>query len=199
MKKAFVFSSATFGKWKQKARALKRAGPLSHHEALEQVATANGFDNWHQVVNQAKLNELSEAACRSGLVVAYDIKDALDNWKEHESFVADERAFAFCDADLFAWYKRNEDEEENLAAGYRPADEAEYRNEYEEWTMNVYFFRYCGSIPATPRAVLPLLDERCFFAPMFFWHAGKFIEPFRDLAIDGTLDMSGNTKLNSAD
>ena len=74
-----IFSSATFGKWKQEARALKRSSALPHHQALDQVAIAKGFDNWHHVVTEAKLNRLSEAAYRSGLVVAYDIKDAMDN------------------------------------------------------------------------------------------------------------------------
>jgi hypothetical protein len=26
---------------------------------------------------------------------------------------------------------------------------------------------------------------------MFFWHHGKFIDPWRDLAVNGVLDMSG--------
>jgi hypothetical protein len=190
MSQNYVFSSATFGKWKQKARNLKRAGSLSHHEALEQVAKANGFDDWHHVVTESKLNDVSETAYRSGLVVAYDIKDASDNWQSDDLFVDDYRVFEFCDADLFARYKRNDDEE----GGERPTDEAEYREEYEEWRLNVFFFRYTGTtIPPTPRATLGLFDKRCFFPPMFFWHAGKFIEPFRDLSIDGVLNMSGNS------
>jgi len=40
---------------------------------------------------------------------------------------------------------------------------------------------------------LPLLSERCFFAPMFFWLHGQFIEPWRNLAVNGVLDMSGST------
>jgi hypothetical protein len=32
---------------------------------------------------------------------------------------------------------------------------------------------------------------------MFFWFRGRFIEPFRDLAVDGVLDMSGKTEPKS--
>jgi hypothetical protein len=64
--------------------------------------------------------------------------------------------------------------------------------------MNVNLFRYVvPDLPTTPRKVFPLLNERCFFAPMFFWHCSQFIEPFRDLAVDGVLDMSGNTELKT--
>lgn len=191
----YVFSAAVFGKWKQQARALKRSIGLPHHQALDQVAIAKGFDNWHHVVTEAKLNQLSETAYRSGLVVAYDIKDAMDSWMPDDTFVDDLRVLDFCRDDIFAWYRRTDDEADEEERAAIPKDPAEYREDFEEWLNNVYLFRYCGSaLPATPTKVLPLLNKRCFFSPMFFWFRGRFIEPFRDLAVNGVLDMSGKTE-----
>jgi hypothetical protein len=190
-----IFSSATFGKWKQEARALKRSNALPHHQALDQVAVAKGFDNWHHVVTEAKLNRLSETAYRSGLVVAYDIKDALDNWIPDDYFVDDWRVLPFCKDEILAWYRQNDDDTEGEERAAIPTDPSEYQEEFYEWLTNVHFFRYCGStLPPTPTKVLPLLDDRCFFAPMFFWFRGRFIDPWRDLAVNNFLDMSGNTE-----
>lgn len=195
MHREFVFSSVVFGKWKQQARALKRSGTLSHHQALEQVAKANRFDNWHHVVTEAKQNRASELGYRSGLIVAYDIKDAMDSWVPDDSFVDDSRAMHFCANDIFAWYRRGDEECEGEEKAAIPSDPEEYREEFEEWLSNVYLFRYVGpGIPPTPARTLPLLQERCFFGPMFFWHKGGFVDPWRDLAVDGVLDMSGNTE-----
>lgn len=195
MRTHHVFSSAVFGKWKQQARALKRSSELSHYQALNQIAIANRFENWHHVVNEAKLNLLSETAFRSGLVVAYDIKDATESWRPDDSFVDDWRAMHFCEGDIFTFYRQTDDEAEGEERAAIPTDINEYREEFNEWLTNIALFRYCGpTLPATPTKVLPLLVERCFFAPMFFWLHGRFIEPWRDLAFDGVLDMSGNTE-----
>lgn len=194
MQTQHLFSSATFGKWKQQARALKRTTDLMHHEALENIAKSKGFENWHHVVSEAKLNQTTEASHRSGLLVAYDVKNAMDNWIPDDSFVEDWRAHHFCEKDILAWYRRGDDEAEGEEKEAIPSDPDEYLEQFEDWLTNVTLFRYCGrTIPTTPRAVLPMLDKRCFFAPMFFWHRGQFIDPWRDLAVDGCLDMSGKT------
>jgi hypothetical protein len=200
MQTQYLFSSATFGKWRQEARALKRSTNLMHYEALEHVAKSNGFENWHQVVYEAKLNRTTETSFRSGLLVAYDVKDAMDHWVPDDSFVDDWRALHFCERDILAWYRRGDDEAEGEEKDAIPSDPDEYIEQFEDWLTNVSFFRYCGpTVPATPRAVLPILDERCFFSPMFFWHHGQFIDPWRDLAVNGVFDMTGNTDSNSAD
>jgi hypothetical protein len=189
MPKKYVFSVATFGKWKQQARALKRSGHMPHHQALDHIAKSKGFDNWHHLITEAKLNSDSGTAYRSGLVVACDIKDAMDSWNPDESFVDDSRVLHFCEQDIFAWYRRSDDEAEGEEKAAIPTDPTEYREEFDEWLNNVYLFRYAGpSLPPTPTKVLPLLRERCF----------KFIDPSRDLAVNGFLNMSGNTEPNSA-
>lgn len=190
-----VFSSVTFGKWRQQARNLKRSSDIAHHEALELVAKANRFDSWHHVVTEARLNRITEIAFRSGLIVAYDIKDAMDNWNPDATFIDDSRAFLFCEKDVFEWYRRGDDEAEGEEKAAVPTDPAVYMEEFGEWFMNVHFFRYVGpTLPPTPTKVLPLLDERCFFAPMFLWYRGRFIDPWRDLAVNDVLDMSGRTE-----
>ncbi|MEC5161677.1 MULTISPECIES: hypothetical protein [unclassified Janthinobacterium] len=200
MQTQYLFSSLAFGRWKQEARALKRSTNLLHHQALEQVAKSKRFENWHQVVGEAKLNRTTETAYRSGLLVAYDVKNAMDDWVPDDSFVDNWRALHFCEKDILAWYRRGDDEAEGEEKHAIPSDPDKYLEEFENWLTNVCLFRYCGpTVPATPRAVLPILDERCFFSPMFFWHEGQFVDPWRDLAIDGRLDMTGNTDLNISD
>jgi hypothetical protein len=199
MQNQYLFSSLTFGRWKQEARALKRSTNLLHHQALEHVAKSKGFEDWHHVVREAKLNLTTEAAYRSGLLVAYDVKNAMDDWVPDDSFVDDWRALHFCANDVLAWYRRGDDEAEGEEKHAIPSNPDEYQEEFENWLTNICLFRYCGpTVPATPRAVLPLLNERCFFAPMFFWHQGQFVDPWRDLAVDGSLDMTGTTGSNSA-
>jgi hypothetical protein len=120
-----------FGKWKQQARALKRSADLSHHQALDLVAKANRFDNWHQVVTEAKANRVSEAAYRSGLVVAYEIKDATESWIPDVSFVDDPRVYLFCRNDVLAWFRRGDEEAEGEEKDAIPNDLAEYMEEFE--------------------------------------------------------------------
>lgn len=195
MQNQYLFSSAIYGKWRQEARALKRSTNLTHHESLEQIAKSKGFANWHQVSSEAKINRASETSFRSGLIVAYDIKDAMDSWVPHDSFVDDSRALYFCEKDIFAWYSRNEEEAEEEEKTATPIDPDEYQEEFNEWLFNVHFFRYVGAdLPVSPTKALPLLSDRCFFGPMFFWLNGRFIDPWHDLAVDNFLDMSGNTE-----
>jgi hypothetical protein len=195
MHEEHIFSSVVFGKWRQEARALKRSSELSHHQALEQVAKEHRFASWRHVVTEAKLNRISESAYRTGLVVAYDIKDAMDNWNPDESFADDSRVLHFCEGDIFEWYRRTDDEAEGEERDAIPSDPAGYLEDFEEWLNNVHLFRYTGAaLPPTPTKVLPLLRRRCFFAPLFFWYRGRFVDPWRDLAVNDVLDMSGNTE-----
>ncbi|HBK7822129.1 TPA: plasmid-related protein, partial [Vibrio cholerae] len=45
-----IISSATVERLKQKARKLKREKPITHTQALDEVAVSAGFNHWHQVV-----------------------------------------------------------------------------------------------------------------------------------------------------
>jgi hypothetical protein len=60
--------------------------------------------------------------------------------------------------------------------------------------LSVPLLRLCFARYA-PTKVLPLLSQRCcFFAPMFFWFRGRFVDPWRDLAVNDFFDMSGRTE-----
>src|SRR5450830_791740 len=110
MQTQFVFSARTFGKWKQEARAIKRATRITHNQALEQVAASRGFESWYQLAHEAKLNSVTETAFRAGLIVAYSLKDAMDSFDPGDIFLEDWRAFSFCKEDIVAWYATNNDE-----------------------------------------------------------------------------------------
>jgi hypothetical protein len=123
-----------------------------------------------------------------------------DSWVPDDSFVDDWRVLHFCQGDILDWYRRNDDEADGEERAAVPTDPAEYQDEFDEWLTNVPLFRYCGqALPVTPTKALPLLSERCFFAPMFFWLRGRFINPWRDLAVDNFLDMSDNTEPETSD
>lgn len=188
----FVFSASTFGKWKQEARAIKRATQISHNEALEQVAAAKGFESWHHLTHEAKLNSVTETALRRGLIVAYSLRDAMDSFDPGDIFLEDWRALSFCKDEIVAWYATNNDERDDDYVPIVTLGSYDVPEEPDDWSDDVCLFRYCGpTIPATPREALPIFDAQCFFAPLFFWHKGQFIDPWRDLAVNRVLDMSG--------
>lgn len=191
MPNQYLFSALTFGKWKQEARAIKRSTQVPLHEALERVAKSKGFLSWHQLAHEAKQNQVTETAFRSGLIVAYSLKDAIDSFDTGEVFVEDWRATLFCDKDILAWYASKDDIDDDH--GPSPTSDSWHDpDEPDDWEPDVCLFRYCGaSFPATPRQALPIFDAHCFFAPLFFWHKGRFIDPWQDLAINGVLEMSG--------
>lgn len=172
-----IFSTVTLQKWKQEARRLKKTRNLAHHDALDEVARQNQFADWHAVTVEARLNESSERALKSGLVAAYDIKDATESWKPDEKFVEDWRVPFFAEEALFKWYVAEDDAE----SGPVQVDD-EYREEYFEWMQNFGYFRWTGPVPTTIKHAMALLNERCFFPPVFVWYNGQLIDPWRDLS-----------------
>lgn len=192
MQTQHVFTNLAFGKWKQEGRSLKRSSVLSHNQALEQVAKSKGFESWHHLSHEAKQNWITETAFRSGLIVAYSLKDAMDSFDPSDIFVEDWRAYLFCEPSIRTWYATNNVDDELDEEYRRTLASANDPDEPDDWDSDVCLFRFCGSkLPATPRQVLPILGARCFFAPLFFWHKGRFVDPWQDLAINRVLDMSG--------
>lgn len=63
---------------KRHARQISREQGIPHHRALELAAQQQRFDNWHQVAVALANTEPSALAVRRGIVLAVDIKDAID-------------------------------------------------------------------------------------------------------------------------
>jgi hypothetical protein len=185
--------TADFEKFKQAARHLKRDSEITHHEALEQTALANGFQNWNQVAQLAKETQPSEIAFRSGFIVAYDIKDALDNSNlPNELFHLDNFATFFGDSKLFECYLNSGNEEdEELKSGYEKLSEDELREGFDEGFFGtLFFYRFAGlNLPETVQDAMKLAMKNSFFPPEYLWFRGKFIKVFEDLRVDGKLDF----------
>lgn len=57
----------------------------------------------------------------------------------------------------------------------------EYCQEYGDWAENLCYFRFTGTMPQSIDEAMELLNEPCFFPPVFIWYRGKFFDPWRDL------------------
>jgi hypothetical protein len=182
--------AADFEKLKQATRHLKRDSDITHHEALEQTALANRFQNWHQVAQLAKETQPNELAFRSGFVLAFDAKEAHDNHRlPDDLFHADGCVGLFCEADLLKYYK--DDSEEDIDSPADDESKAEFDSEYfDDFMNNLYFIRFAGSVlPDTIQQAMKLVSDRSVFAPPFVWFRGKYINVFKDLSVDGTLKL----------
>jgi hypothetical protein len=188
--------AADFEKFKQAARHLKRDSEITHHDALEQTALANGFQNWNQAAQLAKETQPSEAAYRSGFVLAFDIKDALDNSNlPNELFHIDHFAADFAEPELFDCYllgndDEEDDEDEDPKSHCDKWSEDELKEIfYESFFGTLFFYRFAGSnLPKTVQEAMKLASKSSFFPPHYVWFRGKFIKVFEDLSVDGRLD-----------
>lgn len=175
MSNSHIVSAKVLEKLKQRARKLKKCEGIPHNQALEKVAKSAGFDNWHQVTVSAAETAYVETAHRSGLIIALDIKDALENQFDRDGvFVQDDRLYYFCQEDLFQHYRLSEDDEGRTFESRMPIEAL--REEFE-MSCDEMLYRYTGeSLLRTMDEVFKLSFQRCFFAPVFVWFKGKFID-----------------------
>lgn len=183
MRHQFLITTADVEKLRQKARKHKRESGVSHHEALDQVAKGAGFDHWHHVSELAKSFAPTESAYYSGVVIAMDIKDAMDFYDETGMFVEDHNAFALCASDLYmAMCEAVGDDGIPLREKY---SEAEFKELADDDLLNYSFFRFTGSlIPERSDDVVALVRKCSFWPPQYIWHKGKFQESPSDQALD---------------
>ncbi len=178
-----LIASLDVQKLKQRARKLKRESGVTHHEALDQIAKAVGFDHWHHVSESAKAFAPTESAYFFGVIIAMDIKDADGFHDPSGRFVEDHMVFTLCANDIYA-YAREADGD-----GEVDTDDPEYKRDLEEWgmdiIMNYVFYRYTGiDTPASVEDVVALVRECCFWPPELIWHKGVFQESPSDEALD---------------
>jgi hypothetical protein len=175
MSNTHIVSSKVFEQFKQRARKIKQSEGIADHEALERVAKSAGFDNWHQVTMVAADSAYAETAHRSGLIVALDIKHAMEYQFDRDGlFVYDDRLYYFCNEDLFQHYRLCGDDEGQTFESRMPIEEL--REEFD-MACNEMLYRYTGPIlPEAMDDVFKLSFERCFFGPVFVWFKGKFID-----------------------
>ena len=190
MRTQIIISSADVEKLKQKARKLKKDSGTPHHEALDQVAKIAGFNHWHHVSESAKTFKPTEQAYYFGVIIAMDVKDAMDFRDPSGSFVEDPFAFALCADDIYAYIREADDD------GDSADDDQHYAEDRGEWMqdeiMNYVFFRYTGSTVAEQvNDVVAMVRECSFWPPVFIWHKGAFQESPSDEAIDEDGEIVG--------
>lgn len=183
MRTQIIITSATVEKLKQKARKLKKDQGIPHHEALDQVAKGAGFNHWHHVAESVKAFESTEQAYYFGVVIAMDVKDAMDFRDPSGRFVEDSAAFALCADDIYTYIREAGEDADMLA------DDPHYEEDKQEWMMdglmNYVFFRYTGAgIPANINEVVEIVNECSFWPPEFIWYKGTFQECPSNTALD---------------
>jgi hypothetical protein len=181
-----IVSSNNLEHFKQLARKLKRSEGIPHHSALERVAMSLQFDNWHQIAVAAAETRHSEMAHRSGLIIGLDVKDASEyRFDQDGVFVEDHRLWHFCREQLFQNYLASTDDEGRTFASRWP--EEVLRGEFE-MDPNTVLYRYAApNLPTSLDEVFSMSRQRCFFAPLYVWFRGEFIDVFDCLSEDGTM------------
>jgi hypothetical protein len=175
MRTQIIITSASVENLKQKARKLKRESGISHHEALDLVAKEVHFNHWHHVAESAKAFEPTERAYYFGVIIAMDVKDAMDFRDPSGRFVEDSSAFALCADDIYRYIREADEDADMLATD--PHYEEDRLEWMEEGLMNFVFFRYTAStVPGSVDEVAGIVNECSFWPPEFIWYNNSFQE-----------------------
>lgn len=191
MRPQILIASSDVEKLKQRARKLKRESGISHHEALDKIAMAAGFDHWHHVSDSAKAFEPTEQSYYFGVIIAMDIKDADGFHDPSGQFVEAPHAYTLCANDIYTLVREQEEE-----GGEIDTNDPSYREDFEEWAsdmlMNYVFYRFTGPlIPNSAEDVVKYVRDCCFWPPEFIWHRGTFLESPSDVALDQDGEVAG--------
>lgn len=174
---------------KRRARELKRRVGMPHHQALDLVAQQLGLAHWHHVITAHAAMQPTELAFRRGLVIALDIKDALD-LGDTAPFVRDDDLAPLCRADLYQDLCHSLDEELQAPMS-QLYDERELQSWCDEVVNEHFFYRWAGhgAIPSTTEDILAVVRTFSFWPPRYVWRGGQFLgEPSHvALAADGSI------------
>jgi hypothetical protein len=180
MKRIHLISKTTLSRFKQRARQLKRAEHIPHHQALESVAKSAGFDSWHQVTDAAEQCRPIEEAYLNGFVIAFDGSEVPDFESEDFPMQLEAYAFDLLRDRLFANYAGQADEEDPeqrpISVTLEPDDLREY---FEEDWGSLYFFRL--KTPGEVKTVAQLLDlvhKHSFWRPRFVFTNGNLLDTY---------------------
>ncbi|MDP3333310.1 MAG: hypothetical protein Q8S55_15240 [Methylococcaceae bacterium] len=178
---------------KQKARKLKTETNISHVKALDEVAKQLKFDHWHHVCEQHKLIEPTETAFFTGLIIAFDIKDALEFDDSDGLFLLheDDVAAYFCYDDLLREFSESIDDDGIALKALKSKEDI--IEEFELYEINDYgFLRFTGcALPNSLDDVLRLVSERSFWPPIYVWFKGTFYDTFSQPALSENGEIVG--------
>jgi hypothetical protein len=158
MSDVHIVPSAAVEALRRKAKKLVRQDGIPHHAALDAVARAGGYPDWHHFIEAAKATEPTERAFKKGLVVGIDIKEAQDVPSSLNHFVRDEQLVMFVRFEFEREHPRPWSEE----TGWK----------WEELDELVYF-RGVRSVPHTLDEAWKLTNEDFFFPPRYLRLRGQ--------------------------
>lgn len=178
---------------KQKARKLKVENNISHVQALDEIAKQAKFHHWHHLCEQHKLVEPTEKAFFSGVIIALDIKDALEFDCSDGLFAFDvgDLAAYFCYDDLLREYSESVDDDNIPLKDLEPKEQIIEDFELDE-INNYGFLRFTGdALPSSLDEVLRLVRERSFWPPSYVWFKGTFYDTYSQPALSETGEIAG--------
>lgn len=183
-------TSQSVSKLKQLAKQLKRSSDLTHQQALEQVASEYGFDNWHQVTLANQPFKVAEDTFKNGIYVLFDVSEA-DDIRDIRAFTLeqDDLAPIVCKPALLKALKEMVDEKTGLPFGELLSDE-EFREEGELFIDSFVFFKlkiglmHTEDESQTLNIIDTLVSEWSFWLPKAYIINGKFIEGGTERVVD---------------
>ncbi|MEE9493042.1 MAG: hypothetical protein V3W04_06650 [Gammaproteobacteria bacterium] len=168
MRKTIYITPKDTEKLKQKARKLKRAENLSHHEALDSVAKSAGFSHWQHVCQSTRL---LNPTC----IFTMEIKEA-EGFDRH--FIPDASLSIVCEDDLYKQFVLESDE---LDIKGRPLKETHPRKElceiFQDIMDGLVFYRASDKLKITSiEQLFKLVHEQSFWLPNHAWINGKYFD-----------------------
>ncbi|ECG8454955.1 hypothetical protein IOU90_004193 [Salmonella enterica] len=128
-----------------------------------------------------------QLAFDAGCIVAYDVKDGMEissfghECDDSYDLIHDDEVFKFVSRSLFERYSSYENEDDEPL--YRPLRETlsedELSSAFNEFMMNLVFFRLNKNIPVDNIEVIrSILSENCFFPPEYVFIKGQIVDDF---------------------
>ena len=195
----YIITAPDVQKLKQKARKLKRNSELTHTQALDNVAKEIGLPNWKQVTLEHSDTLISEAALKTGVVLAYDAKDALEMPLNDTLLPRDERLELMCLPSLKAKIASMVDPDDPESRLFSETlSEVEFEEHLREVCSFVYFRVAASFDISTVKDLISFVQKSNFFLPEFIWHKNTIQSQreFIDLEYDFEAD---ETAFNLAD
>lgn len=181
----FIIPANNVEQLKQAARKLKRDQSIPHHQALDLIAQRYGrgnFQNWHHLIEAAKITALSETAFQFGLMIAFDMKDGMSFDYDLTGFVPDEQAPYFVYDDVLDML-RHELDEDGVPYHELQSDEI-IKQEAHDFLGELMFFRCITDIPGDIQAALKQVAKGSFWPPQHVWLHGAFYDASELPALD---------------
>ncbi|NOT65590.1 MAG: hypothetical protein HOP06_06155 [Methylotenera sp.] len=161
---------------RKKAKIITRETGIQLHAALDQVAVDAGFNHWHHVVESEEIAILCESALNSGLIIALDIKDALEFFDEKGRFSNEhdnQLQALLLNRFIQEWKDSTDEEEETIRGAFM--DDERIKELAMDKLSNLSFMLYKPKkLPSTIDDAIEITSECCFFPAMYIWFKGQF-------------------------